>query len=370
MHFGFALFKFFPFGGLQRDMLAIARACIERDHRVTVFCGKWEGERPDDIAVVEVPVAGLTNHARDRSFADALPAAVAASDIDRLVGFNKMPGLDVYYAADSCFAAKIYEERGAYYRFLPRARQYQRMEEAVFSPSAATQVLLISEPEKAVYQQYYNTPDNRLHLLPPGIRRDRIMPDHYNERRALLRKKFDWQDDETLVLFVGSGFRTKGLDRAIRAFSELKASRPKSRLLILGKDRAEKFVKLATQLGVSESVEFLGGVDAVSEYLWAGDVLLHPAYRENTGTVLLEAMVAGLPVITTDACGYARYVKEQDMGAVIERPFDQALLDTALKSIVEARAEPWRERGRHFAETSDIFSMPQRAAEFLEKAYD
>ncbi len=370
MHFGFALFKYFPFGGLQRDMLAIARACIERGHRVTVFCGEWEGERPEDIAVWEVPVSGVSNHARDRAFAEALPSQVKASGVERLVGFNKMPGLDIYYAADSCFAAKVYEERGRLYRWLPRARQYLAMEQAVFSLAVATRSLLISEPEKTVYQHYYQTPDERLQLLPPGIRRDRIMPEDYPVRRQALREHFGWQDEEKIVLFVGSGFRTKGLDRAIRAFAELLQSGVKSRLLILGKDRSDRFEKLAATLNVSAQVEFLGGVDAVSDYLWAGDVLLHPAYRENTGTVLLEAMVAGLPVVTTDACGYARYVSEQNMGAVIPKPFSQSQLNAALKEIAHAPAEPWRERGRLFAASADIFSMPQRAAEFLEKKHD
>lgn len=46
-------------------------------------------------------------------------------------------------------------------------------------------------------------------------------------------------------------------------------------------------------------------------------MFLHPAYSENTGTVLLEAMVAGLPVIATDVCGYAHYIVDEHMGKVL-----------------------------------------------------
>ena len=366
MHLGFALFKYFPFGGLQRDMLAIARACVARGHQVSVFCGGWEGDQPGDITVVEVPVRGITNHARDAAFARALPEAAEPYSLDLLVGFNKMPGLDVYYAADSCFAEKIFQERSWYYRFLPRARCYQQMEQAVFGSTAKTRSLLISEPEMAVYQKYYHTPASRLRLLPPGIRRDRVMPDDYPQRRASFRNAQGWGDTDRIVLFVGSGFRTKGLDRALRAFAAQHAAGMATRLLILGKDKSAQFENLANGLGIADQVAFLGGVDNVSDYLWSADVLLHPAYRENTGTVLLEAMVAGLPVVTTDACGYAHYVSDEKMGEVVANPVDQQLLNAALGRVLSQPAAQWRERGQHFSRTADINDMPVRAAELLE----
>ncbi len=49
-----------------------------------------------------------------------------------VVGFQKMPGLDVYYDADGCYQAKALEQHGRLYRLLPRYRLYQAFEEAVF----------------------------------------------------------------------------------------------------------------------------------------------------------------------------------------------------------------------------------------------
>lgn len=365
MHLGFALFKYFPFGGLQRDMLAIARECVNRGHQVTVLCSAWEGERPDYLDITLLPASGLSNHRRDAVFAASVPAAADAACVERVVGFNKMPGLDIYYAADSCFAAKVAEERSRYYGLTPRARQFMRMERAVFAVDSATQILLISAAEREVYRRYYDTQAERMHLLPPGIRRDRIMPTDYVTRRKAFRGEQGWRDAEKIVLFVGSGFRTKGLDRAIRAFASLVQREGEARLYVLGHDKQEPFLALANELGVAEQVHFLGGVDNVVDYLWGADVLLHPAYRENTGTVLLEAMVAGLPVVTTAACGYAYYVSEAKMGEVLPLAMQQSSLDHALHTVLNAPTEPWRERGRRFAEASDIFSMPERAADFI-----
>ncbi|MFT5605408.1 MAG: UDP-glucose:(heptosyl)LPS alpha-1,3-glucosyltransferase [Paracoccaceae bacterium] len=370
MHLGFALFKYFPFGGLQRDMLAIARVCVDRGYRVTIFCGAWEGERPNFLDIGVLPVSGLSNHRRDAVFAASVPAAASAAGIDRLVGFNKMPGLDFYYAADSCFAAKVAEERSRYYGLTPRARQFMRMERAIFAPKAKTEILLISEPECEVYKRYYSTEPQRMHLLPPGIRRDRIMPPDYAARRTSFRQAQGWRDEDTIVLFVGSGFRTKGLDRALHAFAALCKSKhsQKHEFYVLGHDKAPPFAALAKGLNINEQVHFLGGVDHVVDYLWSADVLLHPAYRENTGTVLLEAMVAGLPVVTTEACGYAHYVRDAQMGEVLPQPFEQAKLNQALCNVLLAPPEPWREKARQFAGSSDIFSMPERAADLVLQA--
>ena len=48
MNFAFAIFKYFPFGGLQRDMLRMAEAAVRRGHRVTVFASSWDGDPPPD----------------------------------------------------------------------------------------------------------------------------------------------------------------------------------------------------------------------------------------------------------------------------------------------------------------------------------
>jgi UDP-glucose:(heptosyl)LPS alpha-1,3-glucosyltransferase len=172
-----------------------------------------------------------------------------------------------------------------------------------------------------------------------------------------------------MILMVGSGFRTKGLDRAIRALAHLpEGLRQTARLWIVGQDEPRAFERLASRLKVLDKIRFLGGRPDVPEFLLGADVLIHPAYRENTGTVLLEAMVSGLPVVTTAVCGYAPYVREHNMGEVLAEPFSQPALDEALlKQLSGPSRGILLERGRAFAEHADIFSMPERAVETLEE---
>src|SRR5262249_20705394 len=104
MRLAFAIVSLFPWGGLQRDCLRLARVATQAGHEVTIFAARTEGEMPRDLTVKVLPIRSITNHARNRRFSDALQAAVAGR-FDRVVGFDKMPGLDVLYCGDPSFAA-------------------------------------------------------------------------------------------------------------------------------------------------------------------------------------------------------------------------------------------------------------------------
>ncbi len=322
-----------------------------------------------DVQVV--PAKARTNHGANRRFAARLQSAVAAFSPDLIVGFNKMPGLDVYYAADDCFAHHC-RQRGWWHRLTPRARQHLAFEAAVFSRESATEILMIAQNQLAIYRDCYATPGARMTLLPPGISRDRIAGDDADAdaRRTQFRAHWRLQDHDRLLLAVGSGFRTKGLSRTLKALAALPPHlRERARLFVVGDDKTRPFEGLARRLGIAARVRFLGGRDDVPEFLLGADVLVHPARRENTGTVLLEAMVAGLPVITTDVCGYAGYVRDETMGEALASPFAQSALNRSLRRYAEmdaAQRAHWRARGRAFAHSADIYDMPLHACRRLE----
>ena len=368
MRLAFVLFHYFPYGGLERDMLAMANLCQARGHEVVIFTGAWQGDKPANLRVEVLPLKKtFSNAGSNAAFVEALQQKLAQEPGWLVIGFNKMPQLDFYYAADTCFAAKAYGERGALYRMTPRAKQYLAHEEAVFAPTSKTQCFMISRREMATFQRIYGTPLDRLHLLPPGFRRDRVMPDDYAEQRAALRKQYGLLPQHKLVLMVGSDFKRKGLERAIRALAALPSGLARQTLLwVAGQDKPDAYLRLAAKLGVDQQVRILGARDDVSQLLWSADAFLHPAHSENTGTVILEAMVAGLPAVVTDVCGYAPYVGTRQMGEVIKGEVTATKLAHAIESVLTSARQHWLDQGRTFAQ-EDIYSMTERAAELIER---
>ncbi len=365
----FCLYKYFPHGGLQRDFLRIALACQARGHEVRVYTLSWRGEKPAGFNITIVPVTALTNHTLYERFSEWVQDQLDQDPVDAVIGINKMPGLDVYYAADSCYAEKAHSQRGWLYRLLPRYRHFAAYERAVFGRESSTEILMISEVQKPFFDRYYDTQEDRMQFLPPGIGRDRIAPDNVDALRQAKRESLGLADDEKLVLMVGSGFVKKGLNRALYAIRSLpKLMRQKTRFFVIGDDNAAPFQRLAFLLGIGRQVSILPGQDDVPDFLFAADLLILPALDEAAGIVLLESVVAGTPVLATENCGYSHYITEAEMGEVVPSPFHQKSLNAALRRMLETdQRERFVKRGRRFAESADIYSLHEAAASKIER---
>jgi len=368
MQLAFCLYKYFPHGGLQRDFLRIASACQRRGNAIRVYTLEWRGERPAGFDIQVVPVRALTNARRYARFSEWIRRDLTRRPADRVVGFNKMPGLDVYFAADPCYEDKARTLRGPLYRLSGRYRHFAGYERAVFAAESQTEILMISPLQQPLFVKHYGTPAARFHLLPPGIARDRRAPANADEIRAAFRNEFGLDEQDRLLVQIGSGFKTKGLDRSLAALAALPADlRQRTRLIAIGADEPSAFRRLATTLGVADQVEILAGRDDIPRFLLGADLLIHPAYNENTGTVLLEAVVAGLPVLTTAVCGYAHYIVDAGAGVVVPEPFAQPVLNEALARMLtdDAARRTWQANGLAFAETADIYDNAEVAADVI-----
>ena len=369
LRLAFVLYKYFPYGGLQRDFLRIAGNAMARGHRVTVLTTAWEGESPAGLDIRLLPARGWSNHRRMLHFATDVSTALNTSGPwDAVVGFNKLPGLDLYYAADPCYAAAIDDGKPAWYRLTGRYRSYAQLERAVFAPQATTRILLIAEPELARFQASYDTPSERFVLLPPGIARDRVAGTDADRVRAQTRAAMRLEADQLLLLQVGSAFRTKGVDRSLHAVAGLPEEvKRRVHLMVAGRGEPAPLLRLAKRLDIDSRVTFLGARDDVPQLLLAADLLVHPARTENTGTVLLEAMAAGLPVLTTANCGYSSHVLAGQAGRVASVPFNQERFNQLLFDMLSSsELQEWGRSGLAYARTTDIYSMPERAVDAIE----
>jgi len=368
MKLAFCLFKYFPYGGLQRDFLRIAETCRQRGHRIDVFAMSWEGAVPEGFDLHLLSARGLSNHGRSRAFARGLGERLQATNYDAVIGFNKLPGVDVYFAADPCFEAKARQKYGPLYRLGRRYKTYAALEKAVFGPDSATDILLISEVEKPNFIRYYGTAEERFHFLPPGISRDRRASDNAAEVRRRFRQEFGFRDDARLLLMVGSGYKTKGLDRSIRALAALPEEVCSNTfLLVVGQGKGAPFTRLARKLGVASQLRLYGGREDVPRFLLAADLLLQPSYYENTGTAIVEAIAAGLPVLATANCGYAHFVEQSDAGMLVPSPFDQGAMNgLLLHMLTSPYRDAWKRNALAFAATADLFSLPDRAVDIIE----
>ncbi|OGA54320.1 MAG: hypothetical protein A3G25_09930 [Betaproteobacteria bacterium RIFCSPLOWO2_12_FULL_63_13] len=125
-----------------------------------------------------------------------------------------------------------------------------------------------------------------------------------------------------LVLYLGRINFKKGLDILARAFGKVARIRPEAELVIAGPDQegyAEQVRRWLIQEGVAERTTFTGMLWNQEKWsaLCAADVFVLPSYTENFGLAVVEAMIAGCPVIISDKVNIWREISGVRAGIVV-----------------------------------------------------
>ena len=369
MKFAFIIFKYFPFGGVQRDMLRIAYDCMAAGHDVTIYTGEWRGDLPDArINVQLLPSKGWFNYQRYQSLIANFNTALKKNPVDLLIGFNRMAGLDIYYAADPCFIARAYEERSWFYRLTGRFRFFAAAEKAVMSPQSLTQILLLTEREKADFKHWYQTPESKFHLLSPNIPWGKFANKNQQDCRVYVRQQFNLPENANIILTVGSAFMRKGVDRVIDALASLPENlQQNSWLLAIGEyESNSNFSAYCEKRQIAHRCIQAGGRNDIAELMFGADLFAHPARSELAGIVIMEAMTAGLPILLTDVCGYAPHVLQANAGRVINSPYQQTDMNQTLADMLTSNQRLiWKTNGANYAMQIKTATSDAQEADFV-----
>ncbi|MDY0040739.1 MAG: glycosyltransferase family 4 protein, partial [Desulforhabdus sp.] len=328
-----ALFKYFPWGGLQKDTLRFAQEAVRRGHQATILTTDWIGSRPDeDISIEIMPVRALANHRAVDKFARCFLDYRCHHSYDISLAMSRIPGADFYFVADSCMASWMPKKHSHFIlKTMPRFRTYLAHERAICSPLSPTRLLYIASPQKDDFLSAYQLPEERFIYLPPGMDPRCQRPDNAEHLRQQKRIELRLANDAIMLIQIGTNIWRKGFDRVLVAIAALPENlRNRVRFFLAGNDKPEKVRKVAQAHGVADSVTFLGPRDDVHELLLAADIMVHPAREEGAGNVLIEGLVAGLPVICSAACGFGSFVNEATQ-TVVPEPFAQQNLNSMLE---------------------------------------
>lgn len=365
-----SVYRYFPYGGLQKDMLNTVQALVKRGMDVTIFCMSWESnEIPEGVQVRRLRFRGLTHARKARKFDLALARVLKKRNFDLHLSFNKVSGADCYFVDDLPFArGKISWWKRL---FSSRYRIYSQMERQVFGKnSSSAEIFCLTPEQKKRYQSIYSTSEQRFTILPPGIdERFRNGAASRELRREAMRKELKLKDDDVALMMIGSAFYGKGVDRAIAAMNALPSEILKHcKLFVVGRNDHERLDKFARRCGVDDRVFFLDARNDIPELLSAADLLVNPARSDAAGIVLLEALCCGTPVLCTGNCGYAKVVGDAG-GVVLSHPFRQTKFNRALKLLLSmpGQLDELQQSAAVWQVSEEFFSRYEVMADIIEK---
>ena len=197
----------------------------------------------------------------------------------------------------------------------------------------------------------------------------RVIPNGIDfERFSRPRPRIERFDDgRQNVLFVGRLEKRKGLSYLLRAWGRVHEDVPEARLIVVGGGGGLKHYRAFVRARTLDDIVFAGEVSDVEllDYYHTADIFCAPSTGgESFGMVLLEAMAAGKPIVTTNIAGYNEVVTH-GAGGLLVPPKDSDRLADAVISLLrdpELRAKLGTE-GRRSAEQ---YAWPRVAEQVLE----
>ena len=162
--------------------------------------------------------------------------------------------------------------------------------------------------------------EKKVFVIPNGIDFNRF---HHIDR-TICREKIGLENDDIIILSIGSLDEVKGTHYLIMAFGMLanKLKDIKLKLIIIGEGHLRSYLKdLCKEHSINDRVNFLGNFphEKVPYILNASDMLCVASIREGRPNVVLEALSCGIPVVASNVGGIPELIKNGENGYLFER---------------------------------------------------
>jgi len=228
-------------------------------------------------------------------------------------------------------------------------------------------IVVVSESSRRAYIENYRCDPSKVLAVRNGVDLDRFarLPD-----RAASRLALGLAPGDTVATVVGRLCAGKGQAAAIAAAALVRERLDGFRLLLVGDGpMAPELKALAGERCASGDVVFAGFRDDIDAVLSASDLFLLASEAESLPLSVLEAMAAGLPVVSTNVGGLSEAVEDGVTGRLVP-PGDAAALADAIAGVLGSadRGAAMGRAGRRRAEAEfDVRACYARVASLYEE---
>ena len=357
MHIAIIRQQYTPYGGAERfvsNALTALSAHASDAIEASLISRKWHDldHTCTNLHLIQCDPAYFpkTNLRRDQTFAQGVRRILEKNHFDLSQTHERIPGCDIFRAGDGVHATWLEARKriaspwkrlgfslNAYHRYLLAT------ERKLFTDPSLKAVICNSTMVKTDIQKRFGTPEEKLHVIYNGYDPTYFSPELVEDFRPLMRKSLGIESDQSVFLFVGSGFERKGLAQAIQTLR----NRPKALLIVVGHDKNQtQYQQLAHDVCPGR-VRFVGPTTDVRPYYGAADALFLPTLYDPFPNVIFEAMACQLPVITSTHCGAQDMIRSGEEGFICD-PLDISAMEIAVDKLQdpEFRQEAGK-RARH-----------------------
>ena len=267
------------------------------------------------------------------AFAGRVASLAKSAGCDRLFSLERLWQCDCYRAGDGVHLAWLQRRsqveplwRRWFRHVNPKHRQLLTLEKSLFAMGGAKTIIANSRMVRDEIMRVYGSPPERIAVIYNGLPGEYFQPVEPTTRDT----------GDHVILFAGTGWERKGLAHALAAVERLPDS-ANARLLVAGRGNPKPYLSRLSARGRAR-VRFLGPVSDMRALYAAADVFVAPTLYDPFSNACLEAMAAGLPVLTTRANGFAEIIEPGVDGEVFETA--DRVSGEALATLLMAWADP------------------------------
>lgn len=229
---------------------------------------------------------------------------------------------DIYRAGDGVHKIFLNIEKKS--KLNPLHPLYLYLERQCFKN--AKKIIANSKMVKNEIINSYKINPEKIRVIYSGIELKKF---EYRESFDKLSKEFNIQENSPIILFVGSGYKRKGVNEFLNIIASLENRDVIA--FIIGKEKKIEFYKnIARQLGIESRVFFVGARNDVDDFYAISDIFLFPTHYEPFGNVILEAMNKKNVIFTTMQNGASEIL---DNEFIMQNPSDFSVVDKINKLI-------------------------------------
>jgi glycosyltransferase involved in cell wall biosynthesis len=205
------------------------------------------------------------------------------------------------------------------------------LEYAFYRSSRNRHVIAVSHRVEQDIRRCYHS-SAPISVIHHGVDLKTFTPAHGHPARSQVRAECGLSDRDVAFLFVGD--MRKGATQSIQALARV----PGAKMMFVSRSAEAPYRALATKLGVSERVLFLGERRQMERYYAAADAFVLPSHYDSFAMVVTEAMAAALPVIVSREAGVSELIEPGINGLLLDNFNDTEELAQKMQLLVDDRA--------------------------------
>jgi len=300
-------------GGLQQVVLNICKYIDRSIFDVSILCLRSTGEYAHDLEEMGINIACLDRSGTAKDYFNFLKIRkfLLAGEFNIIHTHNTEPFIDgTLSALISNVKTLIHTDHA---RNFPDHKHYM-FAEWVMS-HFAYRVVGVSEHTAYNLIRYESINPSKVVVIKNGIDCEKYSP---KVDSGNLRDSLDIDGNFPILGLCVRLSKQKGIVYLLRALPEVIKIFPKTRLVIVGSGREEKFLKnLSHEIGVDKNVIFLGARTDIPQLIKLFDIYVLPSLWEGLPMVVLESMATGCPIIATDVGGNGSVIQHNINGSLI-----------------------------------------------------